>query len=512
MQGWKQLVDSDNAFTVDFAAQSCANLTTSYASATYVLTNMKFHSPSEHTLGGSYFAAEVQLTHVNAANSSDYIVLSLLLDETTANAANNAFLANLWAIGDDDISTLSQTITVSPSTNGVYLNPYIDMLPPNKQTYHYSGSFTTPTLACASGVEWFVFVDAVPVSSEDIANLRGVMNALNTRLTTTTDNNNRPTQALNSRVIELLSGELVYTNTPTATPTPTPTGAPTSVYHDHHVHLKKTTTEKALIIGSVALGTTGILDIMVFAVIILLMIEYAKVRRAHEAEAEMAMLMEKKSLTNSDTNDDDDNYSGVDDNTSKGYDAEENENSVFDDNNYNNYSIDATPGAGPQKAILMDSLDDDETKDNNNANPVVVPSSDSKDAIAPRFYDFQIFGSDDTIDSAPSSNYNYILGRNSKSKSSSLEDPDEPTTAATNNRNNNQQFSNPAVNNYFNSYPYNRDDNRSASADQRDARDERVGDEQEAGDEDYDPDEDEDQYGDIPLMEMDQLVQGRWEV
>jgi hypothetical protein len=83
---------------------------------------------------------------------------------------------------------------------------------------------------------------------------------------------------------------------------------------------------------------------------------------------------------------------------------------------------------------------------------------------------------------------------------------------STNNRNNNQQFSNPAVNNYFNSYPYNRDDNRSASADQRDARDERVGVEQEAGDEDYDPNEDEDQYGDIPLMEMDQLVQGRWEV
>jgi hypothetical protein len=251
-------------------------------------------------LGGSYFPLEIQLFHSltdtdNQDTSTQNVVISLLLTSTVDNTnSDNAFFRTLWSGVSDDVdnvtdvamvlATSTTTLTVA---DAAALSPYSTLLPANsKRQFHYTGSFTTPAMNCSSNVEWFVLESTVGVSESDIAIVRAAMARADSRLNSG-GNNNRPTQQLNGRVVDILSGQRVVTSSPSPLSSVAPTAEGTHYLKEKHVHLKKSTTEKALIVGSVALGTTGILDIMVFIVIILLIIKYAKLRRAREAEEQL---------------------------------------------------------------------------------------------------------------------------------------------------------------------------------------------------------------------------------
>ena len=89
-------------------------------------------------------------------------------------------------------------------TTKVPLNAYNLILPVSKKFYNYDGSLTT--YPCTEGVTWFVFDQAVEVTTENIVQLRAAWGGeINTMTFPPNFNNNRPVQPLNGRVIETSS-------------------------------------------------------------------------------------------------------------------------------------------------------------------------------------------------------------------------------------------------------------------------------------------------------------------
>lgn len=141
---------------------------------TYELAQFHFHSPSEHTLDGQHAAMEMHLVHKDAQGA--LAVLAVMIVEGEENEA---------------FSDLSAFIPTEPGradhVEGVTVDVN-DLLPARIDSYRYSGSLTTPP--CSEGVAWFVLADPIEVSADQIANFREVFFG-----------NNRPTQALNGRVV-----------------------------------------------------------------------------------------------------------------------------------------------------------------------------------------------------------------------------------------------------------------------------------------------------------------------
>lgn len=140
----------------------------------YDLVQFHYHVPSEHTIDGQSFKAEVHLVHKNAAGQN--AVIGLLLDEGAENAGLQPFIA--------DVAKATSEETELPGTVDATA-----FLPSFEDTIRYQGSLTTPP--CTEGIQWFLMTSPVQASAEQLAALSGVFNG-----------NNRPVQALNGRVLE----------------------------------------------------------------------------------------------------------------------------------------------------------------------------------------------------------------------------------------------------------------------------------------------------------------------
>ena len=232
-----------------------------------------FHSVSEHTIGGGYFDAEVQLVHKSLITGKNSLILSIFL-QSSAHSSNNVLLDQLWAAAGYSATSIDATVTA----NTVAINPYTSLLPAWSDQFYYIGSRTTPN--CDIDVIWFVFEQPVPISSVDLGFIRASAQSQNTRLSSL-GNNNRPIQPVNGRAVVRVPGRAIPTASPSVAPTVFPTSPP--VITTSAIIKPNKLTQKALIVGSVALGTTGILYFIVFAVIIMLMMQYAKERRSHAA-------------------------------------------------------------------------------------------------------------------------------------------------------------------------------------------------------------------------------------
>lgn len=145
----------------------------------YDLLQFHFHVPSEHTEAGQSFPAEVHLVHRNA--DGNLAVVGILLDEGDESVA----LASVW---EHLPAEESDVHTADGSVNGQ------DLLPDERATYRYPGSLTTPP--CSEGVSWFVMMEPMELSSQQLAALATII-----------DGSNRPVQELGER-------ELVGDSTP----------------------------------------------------------------------------------------------------------------------------------------------------------------------------------------------------------------------------------------------------------------------------------------------------------
>jgi carbonic anhydrase len=143
----------------------------------YRLESIHCHSPSEHLIDGSDFAAELHMVHRN--DDDTLLVLSHLYEHGSPNPV---------------IQTILETAPVADSAE--VNNPVInaaDFVPDTFDHYRYIGSLTRPP--CSEPVRWFVLSRPGTVSTEQVAAL----------LELSGGPNNRPVQPLGDRVITKVS-------------------------------------------------------------------------------------------------------------------------------------------------------------------------------------------------------------------------------------------------------------------------------------------------------------------
>lgn len=166
----------NNGHTVEVDLEGLSTL--SLDGYVYELQQFHFHSPSEHTVDGSSFPAELHLVHRGAGGV--LAVIGVLLQVGAENPALRPLLAAIPGkvgrearLGDVDVQAL---------------------LPADRRAYRYSGSLTTPP--CTENVSWVVMATPISASSSQIAALARVLQG-----------NSRPVQSLGRR-------ELVLDSTP----------------------------------------------------------------------------------------------------------------------------------------------------------------------------------------------------------------------------------------------------------------------------------------------------------
>ena len=141
----------------------------------YALLGIHYHSPSEHTLDGESFAAELHLVHRDA--SANLAVVGLLYRSGAPNPAVQALL--------DASPEAGNPVNPEPGINAA------DFVPTTPGYYTYDGSLTTPP--CTEGVRWVVMREIGTVAPEQAARMQEL----------THGPNNRPLQPIGERSITL---------------------------------------------------------------------------------------------------------------------------------------------------------------------------------------------------------------------------------------------------------------------------------------------------------------------
>ncbi|XP_042497140.1 alpha carbonic anhydrase 7-like [Macadamia integrifolia] len=147
----------------------------------YKLRQCHWHSPSEHTVNGKRFAAELHMFHESSNRS--FAVIGVLYRI----GRPDPFLSEL----EKDINAIADTrneITIG------MVNPEQIIKLGGRKYYRYLGSLTTPP--CTEGVKWTIIKRVMTVSAEQVKLLRRAVHD-------SAESNARPVQPLNDRVIGL---------------------------------------------------------------------------------------------------------------------------------------------------------------------------------------------------------------------------------------------------------------------------------------------------------------------
>lgn len=160
-----QLIDTGHAVQVD---HNGGTLTVN--GTTYNLVQFHFHTPSEHTVDGTAYPAEVHLVH--AADDGTLAVIGSFIEEGAANEALGPFWDDLESLPDAPIESFDASA----------------LLPENRTYYTYDGSLTTPP--CSEVVTWIVMQSPITMSADQLDALRNVH-----------DDNARPVQPIGDRSV-----------------------------------------------------------------------------------------------------------------------------------------------------------------------------------------------------------------------------------------------------------------------------------------------------------------------
>lgn len=143
--------DVNNGHTVQFALANGSGITV--AGHRFELLQAHFHEPSEHTIGGKAYPAELHFVHRDAGGA--LAVVGVLIAE----GAPNPVLSTLWA---------HLPATVGEKINGGNSSAFdpAGLLPTDRHYYSYSGSLTTPP--CTEGVSWLLMQQPITASKAQI--------------------------------------------------------------------------------------------------------------------------------------------------------------------------------------------------------------------------------------------------------------------------------------------------------------------------------------------------------
>ena len=169
-QGGYEIINNGHTVVLKFKPGS----TIKNKGNTYNLLQLHFHAPSENHINGKSYPLEAHLVHSDS--NGNLSVISVMFEQ----GKENAGLASAWESmpkNTGDKYTLDHTVSA------------LDILPVNRDYYRFNGSLTTPP--CSEGVRWFVMKHSVTASKAQIAEFKKALK----------ETNNRPLQALNSRLI-----------------------------------------------------------------------------------------------------------------------------------------------------------------------------------------------------------------------------------------------------------------------------------------------------------------------
>ncbi|KAK3405790.1 hypothetical protein EUGRSUZ_K02031 [Eucalyptus grandis] len=152
----------------------------------FSLKQMHWHSPSEHSIDGIQFPAELHLVH--KASDDDFAVVAVLFALGDPDPLISKIKNKLDELAEDDCSDDEE----SHIPLGIFDPRQIRRN--TRKYYRYAGSLTTPP--CSENVVWNVLGKVRSISKEQVE-------ALKAPLPTDDKTNCRPLQPLNGRRIEL---------------------------------------------------------------------------------------------------------------------------------------------------------------------------------------------------------------------------------------------------------------------------------------------------------------------
>jgi carbonic anhydrase len=151
----------------------------------YNLVQFHFHAPSEHTIDGHVFDAELHMVHTNILGET--LVVGVLLS-SSPDATPSLF---------DQIANLAPIVSGTSAGDAGVEFQATDLLPMYRGFYTYTGSLTTPP--CTESVRWIVLTTPVNVTESFIYQLHSIIAAFPGY--NGYPNNSRPVLPLNSRPI-----------------------------------------------------------------------------------------------------------------------------------------------------------------------------------------------------------------------------------------------------------------------------------------------------------------------
>jgi len=182
-----KLVNNGHAWQVNLDCQSSFQL--EWEGKYFFMKQFHFHSPSEHTIDGQKYDAEVHLVHVS--DDEEFLVLGVLLVSVHDFPLNN-FFSNLM--------TENFTLSGNSYSTEESIDPYARCLPKSRSYYTYLGSLTTPP--CSEGVRWILMKDVLAVDSVQLTRMQNILRykTFNTQVSDR-GMNARPLQNINSREV-----------------------------------------------------------------------------------------------------------------------------------------------------------------------------------------------------------------------------------------------------------------------------------------------------------------------
>ncbi len=138
----------NNGHSIQVNYDSGSSLT--WKNQTYELKQFHFHTPSEHQIDGEASSMELHLVHLN--EQGEITVVGALIEPGTSNSE----LQKIWSKIPQEGEKQQLATTIDAS----------NLLPENKDFYHYSGSLTSPP--CSEGVNWIILQEPIEASKEQI--------------------------------------------------------------------------------------------------------------------------------------------------------------------------------------------------------------------------------------------------------------------------------------------------------------------------------------------------------
>jgi carbonic anhydrase len=141
----------------------------------YDFVQVHFHQPSEERVHGKQYSMVAHLVHKN--DKGEIAVVAVLIRTGKTNDFLKPIFDNFPANGSTETDVAGKTVNMG------------DFLPAHHGYYTFDGSLTTPP--CSENVRWFVLKTPVQASQAQLKEFEARYR-----------HDNRPTQALNGRLIE----------------------------------------------------------------------------------------------------------------------------------------------------------------------------------------------------------------------------------------------------------------------------------------------------------------------